>query len=155
MVERVRSANCLRFADATRDKQLAVPGLDLDVNSCPVAHDVERFGERRNARPVCKREFFELRCRQLGDRLPRGSLRVPGVHDGIVVNDYDPVQRRVYIELYPVCTQLDGTLERCEGVFGMRLVRPSVSDPLGRVVASTCGQAFLRVVPLCSMSAKL
>jgi hypothetical protein len=34
------------------------------------------------------------------------------VHYGIVVNDDDAVQRRVYIELYPVSTQLDGTLER-------------------------------------------
>jgi hypothetical protein len=77
------------------------------------------------------------------------------VHYGIVVNDDDPVQRRVYIELYPVCAQLDGTLERGQGVLGMGLVRPPVSDPRGRVVASTCGQAFLRVVALCSMSAKL
>jgi hypothetical protein len=61
----------------------------------------------------------------------------------------------VYIELYPVRTQLDGTLERGQRVLGMGLVRPPVSDPLGRVVVSAWGQAFLTVVALCSMSAKL
>jgi hypothetical protein len=111
VIERVYSAGCLRFADAARDEQLDVPGLDLDINDCSVAHDIERFGERWNARPVSKRELFEVCCRQLGDRLSGGSLRVPCVHNGIVVNDDDPVQCRVDVELYPVRAQLDGALE--------------------------------------------
>jgi hypothetical protein len=99
--------------------------------------------------------LFEFFCRQLGDRFSRGSLRVPCVHNGIVVNDDDAVQRRVHIELYTVRAQLDGTLECGKGILWMGLVRAPVSDPLGRVVASTCRQAFLRVVALCSMNAKL
>jgi hypothetical protein len=82
-------------------------------------------------------------------------LWVSCVNYGIVVNDDDAVQRRVHIELYPVRAQLDGALKCGKGVLGMCLVRPPVSDPLGRVVASTCRQAFLRVVALCSMNAKL
>jgi hypothetical protein len=155
VIEGVDSAGCLRFADAARDQQLDIPGLDLDVNDCSVAHHIERFGERRNARPVCKWELFEVCCRQLGDGLSRGSLWVSCVNYGIVVNDDDAVQRRVHIELYPVRAQLDGALKCGKGVLGMCLVRAPVSDPLGRVVALTCRQAFLRVVALCSMNAKL
>jgi len=77
------------------------------------------------------------------------------VHYRIVVNHDDPVQRRVHIELYPVRAQPDGTLECRKRVLWMGLVRAPVSDPLGRVAASTCRQAFLRVVALCSMNAKL
>ena len=155
VIEGVYSAGSLRFADAARDEQLDVPCLDLDVHDCSIAHDIERFGERRNARPVCKRELFEVCCRQLGDRFSRGSLRVPCVHYRIVVHDDDAVQRCVHIELYPARAQLDGALECGKGVLWMGLVRAPVSDPLGRVVASTCRQAFLRVVALCSMNAKL
>jgi hypothetical protein len=61
----------------------------------------------------------------------------------------------VHVQLYSIGPELDGALERGERVLGMRLVGPPVSNPLGRVVASTCGQAFLPVVALCSMSAKL
>jgi len=77
------------------------------------------------------------------------------VNDGVVVNDDNTIPCRVYIQLYPICSQLDGTVERGERVLGMGLVSPPVSDQFGRVVAWTCGQAFLRVVVLCSMSAKL
>jgi hypothetical protein len=59
------------------------------------------------------------------------------------------------VELDSVGPKLDRALERGERVLGMGLVCPPVSDPLGRVVASTCGQAHLRVVALLSMSAKL
>ena len=78
-----------------------------------------------------------------------------GVNDGIVMNDDNPVARRVHVQLYSVGPELDGALERGKGVLGMSLMRPPVRDPLGRVVASTWPQAFLPVVVLCSMSAKL
>jgi len=77
------------------------------------------------------------------------------VNDGIVVNDDNPVQRCVHVQLYPIGPKLDGPLERGNGVLWVSLVRPPVRDPLGRAVASTCVQAFLPVVALCSMSAKL
>jgi hypothetical protein len=80
---------------------------------------------------------------------------VPGVNDWIVVNDDDPVPRCVNVQLDSIGTELDGALERGERILGVGLVRPPVRDPLGRVVAGTCGQVFLRVVALCWMSAKL
>ena len=70
------------------------------------------------------------------------------VDDWIVVNDHTPIACRVHVQLYPIGAKLDGTLERGDGVLGMSLVRPPVSDPLGRVAASTCGQAFLPVIAL-------
>ena len=115
----------------------------------------ERFRKRRNARPVGERELLELRCRELGDGPMRGPLRMPGVDDRIVVNDHNPVAGRVHVELYAVGAELDGALKCGDRVLGMSLVRPSVGDPLGRIAAWTCGQAFLPVVALCSMSAKL
>ena len=143
------------LADAARDQHLDVARLNLDVDSNPVANDIERLREGWNARPVCKRELFQLRCRQLGDRVSPRLLWMPGVNNGIVVHDDNPVACGVHVQLYSIGSELDGTLERGERVLGMRLVGSPVSDPLGRVVASTCGQAFLRVVALCLMSAKL
>jgi hypothetical protein len=80
---------------------------------------------------------------------------MPRVDDGIVVNHDDPVARRVHVQLDAVGSELDGALERWNGVLGMSLVRPTVGDALGRIAASACGQAFLSVVALYSMSAKL
>jgi hypothetical protein len=99
VVERVHGARCFGFADAARDQRLDVARLDLDIDSCPVADDIERFREGRNGRTVSKRELLELRCRQLGDRPPRRPLRVPGVNNWIVVNDDNPVAGRVDVEL--------------------------------------------------------
>jgi hypothetical protein len=59
------------------------------------------------------------------------------VNDRIVVNDDNPVQRRVDVQLYPTGSQLDGAFECCERVLGMGLMRPPVSDGLGRVAAAT------------------
>jgi hypothetical protein len=77
------------------------------------------------------------------------------VYDWIVVNDDNPIASRMHVQLYSIGPKFDSALECGERVLGMSLVRPSVSDPLGRVAASTCGQAFLPVVAFCSMSAKL
>jgi hypothetical protein len=70
------------------------------------------------------------------------------MNDWIVVNDDNAVQRRVDIQLYPTGPQLYGTLECGERVLWMGLMRPPVSDGLGRVAVATWGQAFLRVVTL-------
>jgi hypothetical protein len=99
--------------------------------------------------------LLELDCGQLDDRFSGRPLWVSGVNDWIVVNDDNPVAGRVHVQLNALGSELDRTLERSQRVLGMSLVRPPVSDPLGRVVASACGQAFLTVVALCSMSAKL
>ncbi len=80
---------------------------------------------------------------------------VPGVDHWVVVHDDNSVDRSVHIELDSVGTELDGALEGGERVFGMRLVCPPVGYPLGRVPAPMLGQAFLAVVGLCWMSAKL
>ena len=148
VIERVHRASRFRFADAACNQQLDVPRFDLDIDSGPVADAIERFGERGNARPVRKGELLELRCRQLGDRLVRRSLGVPGVNDGIVVNDNNPVTGRVHIQLNSTGTKLDGALKGRERVLGMGLVRAPVSDALRRVQAATCSQAFLQVVAL-------
>jgi len=76
------------------------------------------------------------------------------VHDPIVMDHDDPVAGRMNIQLDSVGPELDGPLERGNRVLGMSLVRPAVGDALGRIAAS-CGQAFLSVVALCAMSAKL
>lgn len=85
----------------------------------------------------------------------RWPLRMPRVDDRIVVNDDDPVASRVHVELDPVRPELDRSLEARYRILGMSLVRPAVRDPLGRIAALTSGQAFLSVVALYSMSAKL
>lgn len=71
------------------------------------------------------------------------------------MNDDNSVVRGVDIQLYAIGAELDRPCECSDRVLGMSLVRSPVSDPLGRVVASRCRQAFLSVVALCSMSAKL
>jgi hypothetical protein len=80
---------------------------------------------------------------------------MPRVNDGIMVDNYDPIASRVHVELDTVGPQLNGSLERCNGVLGMALVRPTVGDALRWSAVSVCGQAFLSVVALYSMSAKL
>jgi hypothetical protein len=77
------------------------------------------------------------------------------VNHRIVVNDDNTVMRGVDIQLYAIGPELECACECGERVLGMSVVRSPVSDPLGWVVASTCRQAFLSVVALCSMSAKL
>lgn len=72
-----------------------------------------------------------------------------------MVNHDDPVPRRVHVQLDPIGSKLDGALECGERVLGVALVRPAVGDPLRRAEAWTCGQVFLQVVALWSMSAKL
>jgi hypothetical protein len=80
---------------------------------------------------------------------------MPGVDCPIVVHDYYPIASTVNVELNSVGTELDGAGERGQRVLRMGLVRTSVGDPFGGIAAATCGQAFLPVVALCSMSAKL
>jgi len=80
---------------------------------------------------------------------------MPGVNDWIVVNHDDPVAGGVDVELYGVGTQLDGTLKCGDRILRMGLMRASMGDQLGGIAAWTCGQAFLSVVALWSMSAKL
>jgi len=77
------------------------------------------------------------------------------MNHGIVVDHDNPVTGRVHVELYAVGPELDGALKRRDRVLGMCLVRPPVGDSLWRTTASACSQAFLLVVALCRMSAKL
>ena len=77
-----------------------------------------------------------------------------GLNDWVVVNHDNPIVRRVHVQLDTIGSKLDGAVERGERVLGMALVGSAVGDPLRRV-AWTCGQVFLRVVALWSMSAKL
>jgi hypothetical protein len=80
---------------------------------------------------------------------------MPRVDDGIVVNDDDPVASRVHVELDAIRPELDRALEGGDRILGMSLVCPAVGDTLGRIAALTSGQAFLSVVALYAMSAKL
>jgi hypothetical protein len=80
---------------------------------------------------------------------------MPGVDDSIVVYDYYAIAGRVHVELDSVGTELDGAGKRGQRVLRMGLVGASVGDAFGGIAAATCGQAFLPVVALCSMSAKL
>jgi len=80
---------------------------------------------------------------------------MPGVDYRIVVNDYDPVDSRVDVELDAIGAQFNGALEGRNRILRMGLVRSPVGDALGGIAASTRGQAFLSVVALGSMSAKL
>ena len=155
VIERMDRAGRFGFADAARYQRLDIARLDLHVHYRPVADGVERLGQGRNARPVSKQELLELRSGELSDRLVRRPLRMPGMNDWIVVNDHNPVASRVHVELYPVGSELDGMLKSGDRVLGMGLVGPPVGDPLGQDAAWTRGQSFLRVVALCSMSAKL
>jgi hypothetical protein len=78
-----------------------------------------------------------------------------GLNDGVVVNHDNPIERRVHVQLDTISSKLDRPLECGERVLRLGLMRPAVGDPLGWAVAWTCGQVFLRVVALWSMSAKL
>ena len=71
-----------------------------------------------------------------------------------MVNYHYTVASRVYVELDAFGPELDCALKRGYRILGMSLVCPSVGVPLRRLAAWTCGQAFLSVVALCSMSAK-
>ena len=148
-------AACLRFANAARHQRLDVRSLDLHVDSGPVADGFERFRKGGNARPVGERDPPELRCGELGDGLMRRALGMPGVDDRIVMNHHNAVSGRVHVELYAVGSELDGALKRGYRILRMRLVGPPMGDAFGRFVWATCGQAFLPVVALSSMSAKL
>jgi hypothetical protein len=71
------------------------------------------------------------------------------------MNDDNAVSSRVYVELYAIGPELDRALKRGDRVLGMRLMRPPVGDAFERIEWATSGQAFLPVVTLSSMSAKL
>ena len=85
----------------------------------------------------------------------RRPLRVPGVDNRIVVYHHDSVAGRVHIELDAVGPELDGSDKSGDRVLRVGLVRAPVGDSLRRIAASAYGQAFLSVVALCWMSAKL
>ncbi|HET6761762.1 MAG TPA: hypothetical protein VFH13_06655 [Gemmatimonadaceae bacterium] len=61
----------------------------------------------------------------------------------------------MHVELDAICPELDGALERRDRILRVGLMRPTVGDALGWIAALSCGQAFLAVVALYSMSAKL
>ena len=143
------------FAKTSSNEQLDVLCLDLHVNGGRGANSGESVSKCRDGCAVSERELTELRRRELGDRLTCWPLRMPGVNDWIVVNHHDTVAGRVDVELYGVGTQLDGALKCGDRVLRMGLMRASMGDQLGGIAAWTCGQAFLSVVALCSMSAKL
>jgi hypothetical protein len=151
----MNSAECSGLPNAARHQRLDARSLDLHVDSGPVADGFERFRKGGNARPVGEREPPELRCRELGDGLMRRALRMPCVDDRVVMNDHNAVSSRVHVELYTVGSELDGALKRGDRVLRMRLVGPPMGDAFGRFMWATCGQAFLPVVALSSMSAKL
>ena len=155
VVERVYGACRFRFANASGDQGLDVLRLDLDIDRGPASNGAEHLSERRNSRPVSERESLELRGREVSDGPMRGPLRVPGVDNRIVMNYDNPIASRVHVELNAIRSELDGALKCGDRILGMRLVCSPVRDPLGRIAARTCGQAFLSVVALCSMSAKL
>ena len=70
--------------------------------------------------------------------------------------NYDnPIASRVHVELNAIRSELDGALKCGDRILGVSLVGSPVRDPLGRIAVRTCDQAFLSVVALCSMSAKL
>ncbi len=155
VVERMHGARRLRFADAACDQRLDVARFDFDVDNGPIADEIERLREGWNARSIRQWELLELRGRELDYGLLFGLKWVPGVNHRIVVNDDNSVVRGVDIQLYAIGAELDRPCECSDRVLGMSLVRAPVSDSLRGVVAFTDGQAFLSVVALCSMSAKL
>ena len=78
---------------------------------------------------------------------------MPGVDHRIVVNYDYAIASRVDIQLNAFCTELHGTLKRSDRVLRVTPVRAAVRNAFGRLAVG-CGQAFLSVVALCSMSAK-
>ena len=82
-------------------------------------------------------------------------LRVPRVYYWIMVNHDDSVARRVDVEFDAIRSQLDSPGERSNRILRMGLVCASVGDSLRRIASSAYVQAFLSVVALSSMSAKL
>jgi hypothetical protein len=154
MVERVHRTCRFRFANASRNKGLDVSGFYLDIDGDSTSHRCERIGKRRNPRTISEREPFQLGRREFNDWSVGGSLRMPGVRHRIMVNHDHAIARGVHVELNALGAELDGALERGDRILGMSLVCSAVGDPLRRLAALTCGQAFLSVIALCSMSAK-
>ena len=154
MVERVYRAGRFRLSNAASDRCFDVGGFDLDIDDDSASNRGERFRKGWNPRPVSERELFQLRRRELNDGSMRGPLWMSGVDDRVVVNHNYPVAGRVHVELNALGAELDCALKRGYRILGMSLVCPSVGDPLRRLAAWTCSQAFLSVVALCSMSAK-
>ena len=77
------------------------------------------------------------------------------VYYWIMVNNDDSVARRVDVELDAIRSQFDRPGKRSKRVLRMRLVCASVGDSLRRIASSAYVQAFLSVVALSWMSAKL
>jgi len=71
------------------------------------------------------------------------------------MDDYRAIDRTVDVELDRVGPQLDCAQECGDRVLGERLVRTPVGNLLGQPSAVTRTQAFLEVITLGTMSAKL
>ena len=140
------------LANKPGDERLDAWRLDLDVDHGVSPNGIEHCAQCRNRDALPQGVLAEL----VGPEVSDAAWAVAGrVQYRIVVDDDNPVGGRMDVELDGVRTQLDRAEESGNGVLRQRLVRAAVGDFLGRGTPGRRVQAFLRVVVLGTMTAKL
>jgi len=152
MIERVHRTTRIVLANDAHDERLNARRFDLDVNRRVGPDRIEDGGEGGNLNGLAESKIPELCVRQLSDGARR---QIGSIYNWIVVNDESTVAGPVDIQLDCLGTQLDGAQECRDRVLGQRLMGSPVRDFFGRRAPPRCVQAFLRVVALGTMSAKL
>ena len=152
MIERVHRTTRIVLANDAHDERLNARRFDLDVNHRVGPDCVEHGGEGRNLNALAESKISELCERQLGDGARR---QIGGIYNRIVVNDDSTVAGAMDIQLDRLRSQLNRAQECRDGVLGQGLMRSPVGDFFRRSAPTRCVQAFLRVVALGTMSAKL
>ena len=152
MIERVHRTTRIVLAKDAHDERLNAPRFDLDVNHRVGSDCVEDGGEGGNLNALVEPKIPELCVRQLGDGARR---QIGSIYSRIVVNDDSAVAGAVDVQLDRLSTELDSAQKRRDRVLGQGLMRSPVGDLFRRGAPPRCVQAFLRVVTLGTMSAKL
>ena len=152
MVEGVYGAVGSGFSDAPDNQGLDILRLDLHVYHCSIANRVENRVQSRDLDSLGQWKASEIGHRELGDS--RGA-RAGRVYYRVVVDDDRTVFCAVDVQLDRVGAQVDRPKEGRNRVLGKRLVCTPVRDPLRHTVLASRRQAFLGVVTLGTMSAKL
>ena len=152
MVEGMYSAVDSRFPNAPDNERLDALGLDLHVYHRSIANRLENCVEGRDLDSLGQWKALEIGRSELGNSRGACARRV---YNRVVV-DYDySVLCAVHVQLDCVGSQVDRAKKGRNRILGKRLVCPPVRDPLRRLVPARRGQAFLGVVALDTMSAKL
>jgi hypothetical protein len=127
VVERMHGAPRGALPNDIGDRALDLDALDLHVDRRCGGGSRKDIVEPRNADAGAEVDASHVVPHAVGNR-PAGERHC--LTRRIVVYDDDSVLGRMDVELDPVCTALEGSVERCQSVLGEFPIRPPVGNAL-------------------------